>query len=581
MNKKRYKSILNLTSADARNFFLRSDNYFSGNLPPYFHLSNLLEDAQKILETNEIDNKNHLFSISKYSTVSGINYTLLMNKTSNSYRPLTLIHPYLYLDLVNCLTESKNWSFIIDRFNELYLMSKGKVFCHSVPFVTDSEKSDKKEKSLHFWNSIEQNSIKLSLNYSYITKVDINNFYSSIYTHTIPWACYGESEAKSRRNEKQLIGNKLDVKIQSMNYGETVGLPQGNLVSDFIAELLLAYIDSLLTEKIKDIDCKILRYRDDYRIFTINNTHANLIKKELALILQRHKLSLGESKTESSSDIINDAIKKDKAYWIEHDPVIKLTSDKIYTHPEKWLKRLMGKNVNSLKFRRFFNKHIGHNRIYKATIQKHLYQIKWLADNYPNSGQLIGALDEFENRISNFSYKDFEKVGTSINVLVAIIVNIVENNPKIIQIGIKLLSVLFSKLNLETFVWDWEDIQFSKLGKKNVYEIKTELLQQVLVRLNKKGYSPYLEIWAQRLIVKNACSGSEIIDTFYDTAKNELVQLCFEVYKNNSTTIQLFNQDWLKKEYRIDERKLINTEIIKNLNDIVQDHEIQLFEYEA
>ena len=112
-----------------------------------------------------------------------------------------------------------------------------------------------------------------------------------------------------------------------MNYGETVGIPQGNVVSDFIAELLLAYIDKLLVERLLEVDTtleyKILRYRDDYRIFTNSKEDENIIKKELIVLLQRHKLSLGENKTLDSEDIINSSVKPDKLYWIEHDPVIK------------------------------------------------------------------------------------------------------------------------------------------------------------------------------------------------------------------------------------------------------------------
>lgn len=40
-----------------------------------------------------------------------------MNKTKESYRPMTLIHPLLYVDLVNLLTEKENWSF---SFKKIY-----------------------------------------------------------------------------------------------------------------------------------------------------------------------------------------------------------------------------------------------------------------------------------------------------------------------------------------------------------------------------------------------------------------------------------------------------------------------------
>ena len=55
-----------------------------------------------------------------------------------------------------------------------------------------------------------------------------------------------------------------------MSYGQTNGIPQGSALMDFVAELVLCYIDSLLSEQIEGIEkseYKIIRYRDDYRIF--------------------------------------------------------------------------------------------------------------------------------------------------------------------------------------------------------------------------------------------------------------------------------------------------------------------------
>ena len=58
--------------------------------------------------------------------------------------------------------------------------------------------------------------------------------------------------------------------MQGMQYGQTNGIPQGSVLFDFIAEMVLGYADSQVSEVLasNDItDYKILRYRDDYRIF--------------------------------------------------------------------------------------------------------------------------------------------------------------------------------------------------------------------------------------------------------------------------------------------------------------------------
>lgn len=44
-----------------------------------------------------------------YSNYPEINYILQFNKTKESYRPLTLMHPLLYVDLVKLLTNEEKW----------------------------------------------------------------------------------------------------------------------------------------------------------------------------------------------------------------------------------------------------------------------------------------------------------------------------------------------------------------------------------------------------------------------------------------------------------------------------------------
>ena len=68
-----------------------------------------------------------------------------------------------------------------------------------------------------------------------------------------------------------LVGVAIDKTIQHMQNGQTNGIPQGSVLMDFIAEIILGYADSELTQKLnaKGInDYFIIRYRDDYRVFT-------------------------------------------------------------------------------------------------------------------------------------------------------------------------------------------------------------------------------------------------------------------------------------------------------------------------
>ncbi|MFK4893795.1 RNA-directed DNA polymerase [Lactococcus petauri] len=597
MNKLMGKSILGLSNKEARNYFLEARNYVTVNLPPYYDVDALLNKAVNEMGDKALNTQKFCPTVTgkkqgkavNYSDYMGINYTFQQNKTTSTYRPLTIIHPYLYLDLVNTLTMEENWDIFVNRFSDLEEITKEKILCKSIPFVIDNKNDDKKEKALNFWQEIEQESIKLSLEYNHILKLDISNFYGSIYTHTIPWSIHGEEESKNSRSDMKiynsLLGNKLDKKFQHMNYGETVGIPQGNAISDLVSEILLAYIDSLLVKKLQEIqieEYKILRFRDDYRIFTKNSDDASKIKKELIIIFQRHKLALGENKTEKSSDIVLNSIKEDKLFWIEHDPVIKITTDKIYQMPYEFLKKSLGKHKGKkLKdkwFSKYHKKFVAHNRIYKATVQKHLFIIKMFADKYPNSGQLIGALSEFEKRVQDFEYKDFESTGTQIDVLISVLVDIIKNNPKITEHGLKLLSVLLEKINYQlSFSEMWDSIGSGTVVLTD-FARKVSLLDRINKKVLSNNSNDYLEIWSQRLVIRNLEDESELINAYVEKNNNELTKLCVAVVKYEECE-PIFNQDWLRDKYKIDETIFINKEVIASLSEVISNTEINDSEY--
>lgn len=570
------RSILEMNSNEARKYFLKAENYFTLNLPSYINLEALINQADKILKESELNDLigNGSQKI-KYSNFSNINYTIQTNKTVNTYRPITLIHPILYVDLVTDITKEKNWNVLVHRLEELIDHVSPSIKCTSLPFENHCiGKIDiTKDKALHFWNSIEQESIKKSLEYSYLLKVDISNFYSSIYTHSIEWAVIGEEKAKDIRKKRpnnnlsveDNIGLIIDRKIQWMNYGETVSIPQGNVVSDFIAEILLAYIDKELYDSLERIkenfnqDYCILRYRDDYRIYTNSKDKLNLIKKELSTILQRFKLSLSEGKTVHCNDIVLDSIGEDKQYWLEHDPVIKIIAgDRLFNE--------LNTNLAQDEPLSCVNKIYPINRIYKATIQKHLYIIKIFTTKYPNSGQLIDALEEFKIRIESYKEDNFEVTGTEIKVLIAIVVDIIFYNPKITSIGVQLLSILLSK------------IKDSHTGS---LKDRLELIKHIHKKLNNSLVNPYLDIWLQRILIavignKNN-EFSEYVESYYRETHDKLVTLINNKLLNKSEKISLFNEDWCNQ--KIDFSTIIDEKEIAKLKEVIEDDEIRISNY--
>ena len=143
------------------------------------------------------------------------------------------------------MSKKDNWDEILKRFKEIDKISVIK--CESIP-VAEEEKgkilNKQSSQILSWWDKIEQNSIKLSLEYNYIFKTDIVNCYSEIYTHSIVWALHTKKVAKEKRKDNKLLGNNIDKHLQAMSNGQTNGIPQGSVLMDFIAKILLKQLRS-------------------------------------------------------------------------------------------------------------------------------------------------------------------------------------------------------------------------------------------------------------------------------------------------------------------------------------------------
>lgn len=500
------QSVLNFSAIHARKFFLKEESYFSFDLPIYFEFKSLLEAITQKLDGSNLSDfygsyedestgKKKATYPNKYEAV---NFKFLNNKNGKfSWRPLQLIHPALYVSLTKKITEKNNWKFITSRISEF--RQNPKIKCFSLPIEsTDDSLTDKATSITNWWESIEQKSIELSLEYEYLVHTDITNCYGSIYTHSVAWALHTKSVAKENRYDNSLIGNVIDNHLQDMSYGQTNGIPQGSALMNLIAEIVLGYADLKLSERLEDLEIKdyeIIRYRDDYRIFTNNPQDGELILKHLTEILIGLNLSLHSDKTFATSDVIKDSIKPDKLYW----------------------------NVS---------KHSAKN------LQTHLLIIHDLANKYPNSGSLMKALNSYYVKVSNIS-----ETNQNINVLISILVDITFKNPRTYSISAAILSelLLFFAFQEErrTVINKIID-KFSLLPNTGHLQI---WLQRITVNYEKeheysellcrKVNNPSVEIWNSQWLSSNMKTlinnanivNEEVVNSINQTIKPEEVQL--------------------------------------------------------
>lgn len=132
----------------------------------------------------------------------------------------------------------------------------------------------------------------------YLLRTDINQFYPTVYTHSIPWALHTKAACKAQLNTPQgnaLLGNQIDRSLRFLNDGQTIGIPIGPDTSLLAAEILLAAIDQALLAKFPGLTG--FRYVDDYELSFPTLRDAEAILSELQGMLNIYELSLNPRKT--------------------------------------------------------------------------------------------------------------------------------------------------------------------------------------------------------------------------------------------------------------------------------------------
>ena len=381
-----------MSHKEAEEFFLKDKSYCSIDLPDYFSFSKLLTDISDAIDEikNGVTNISSFYDKKKLKNTEEVNHTLFANKDGKlSWRPLQIIHPFLYVLLVKEITEESNWKKLRSRFGSF--QRNEKIKCFSIPIEDMSKKSDEEEQIVQWLENMEQESINQSLDYKFSYDTDIADCYGSIYTHSIAWAVETINIAKEQRNNKDLLGNKIDNHIRNMQYGQTNGIPQGSVLMDFIAEIILGYIDEQLTDEINKnniADYKIFRYRDDYKIFVNTPNDGEMILRLLSELIVPFGLKLNSSKTRENKNIISSSVKPDKLSWFQL-------------------------NQGNL------------------TLQKQFLLIHQHSIQYPNSGSMVRGLTELNKKISN------KEDSTQI---ISITVDIMLNNPRTIPICCSIIS---------------------------------------------------------------------------------------------------------------------------------------------
>ena len=143
--------------------------------------------------------------------------------------------------------------------------------------------------------------------YRYFLKLDIQNFFSSIYTHSLTWAVVGDKnigKTYCKPEYKTTFASCVDTIQQKCNYNETNGIVIGSEFNRIISDIILSQCDVeteyiLIKQNIfKDKDYTIYRYMDDLFIFSHKKDIVELIEKEISHKLATYNLYLSTEKRE-------------------------------------------------------------------------------------------------------------------------------------------------------------------------------------------------------------------------------------------------------------------------------------------
>lgn len=530
------KNVLSLDSKDAMDFFLKSEQYHGFELPEYFVFDELLQNVKRIVEDTPYEEC--LQNGISPENLSNVNLDILLNKDGHyAVRPIVLANPFLYYFLVREICNESSWILIkklFEKFQVPHITS-----CAMPVIPKGTEPFHKSTTIINWWNSMEQRSIELSLEFRYMFVTDITNCYGSVNPQAFDWA-FSLKDTRFENGNKNSISKNIQKYLRAFQQGRNIGIPQGSAIFDFIGEIILGYSDLLLHEAIHKAGItnpyEIIRYRDDYRIFCNDKDVLEKISYILQHVLESLNFRMNSKKTKISNSIVTDAVKSDKLAYIYNTPIF---------------------NKKGCDFDSF---------------EKHLLYILMFARQYPDSGSIRTMLSDIDNRIEDW-LKPYEEevttipiledgepktekvtkqrrlVGGSVHAMSAICTQIALENVGCCHYALRVLSRMVDSLKDEHEKWD--------------------IIDKVYAKLCNQPNSDYNQLWLQNITYQN--------DKKKGTSPYN-IRLCQLVANKNIEP--LWNNQWLEQSLHssLPYDSIVNREILKKITSVITFREIRAYE---
>lgn len=536
---KKDKNILTLNYEEAMDFFMKSPQFHGFELPEYFVFNKVLNYVRETIGDKSYEDC--LNENLNPEDLSDVNLDILLNKDGKyAVRPIVLANPYLYYFLVREICNKENWETVKSLFE--YFSVPQHISSCALPIIRNPKRKEKFHNSatiFNWWNSMEQRSIELSLEYRYMFVTDITNCYGSVNPQAFDWA-FSLKDTKFEKSGVSSISKNIQKYLRAFQQGRNIGIPQGSAIFDFVGEIILGYSDLLLHEAIerKGIEdpYEIIRYRDDYRIFCNSKSSLEEISYLLQEILESLNFRMNSKKTMISDSIVTDAVKPDKLAYIYNTPI---------------------SNREGYDFDSF---------------EKHLLYILMFARKYPDSGSVKTMLsvidkrimehlkpyevevttfdlDSDDNKFEKRKVKKYRRLsGGSVKAMSAICTQIALENVNSSHYALRVLSRMVESLKDEDEKWD--------------------IRNKVYKKLCNQPNSTYNQLWLQNITYQRDLANGSSPYT---------MRLCRLAAKDKD--VELWNNAWIKPSLRKDfpYSSIIDSETLAKVTPVIMFRETRMY----
>jgi len=276
-----------MSSKRTRLVRLLDRGFYPVELPPVFATRNYSSAANSILANLSNQRTKH--------------YSVMLNFDGSTYqgnlRTFGIINPVNFCILSDFI--AAQWS----NLQKVYKLSSSS---GSRPVFPNKSASGR---AIHTASlaTKRQNLKHMAGSFPKVLTLDINRFYGTIYTHSIPWASLGKNEAKKRFHNHSLKSHwsdELDTLTRNCNSKQTVGIPIGPDTSRIISELILSRVDyDMVKNHSEIIPSAFFHNIDDYQFGIFRIEEAELAQSKFVWAIQRMELRLNDYKTRLDSGL--------------------------------------------------------------------------------------------------------------------------------------------------------------------------------------------------------------------------------------------------------------------------------------